>query len=150
MTPDIIEVVAASRGRIAAWHASVSESAAWAGGPRSPQRRAAAWDTVLRLIMLHMAAEDEICLPAVREAAPDGWALPRAVLDDHEDVRELIREACLQPPGSPRWKVAGRGRPGRLDCPGRPGARHGERAAPLRPAPPSAAGPPVARLHRRV
>jgi hypothetical protein len=101
---DIIDVIAASRTHIARWQATVSDLAGQGSDPGSRQRQAVAWDTLARLTTLHLAAEDEICLPAVCQAAPHGQARARAMLDEHEDIRELIREACLQPPGSPPWQ----------------------------------------------
>lgn len=52
---------------------------------------------------LHMAAEDEICGPAIYGPAPQGRALGRELKDAHEDIREIFRETSLQPPGSPLW-----------------------------------------------
>lgn len=60
-------------------------------------------NTVASLIDLHMRAEDEICGAAVYGTESPGLALAWELKDAHEDVREIIREASLQPPGSPLW-----------------------------------------------
>jgi hypothetical protein len=61
------------------------------------------WETLAALIDLHMRADEEICGPAVFGGSPAGRAMTRQVRDDHEDIREILRQASLQPPGSPPW-----------------------------------------------
>lgn len=100
---DILDVIRASRLEIVRCQSRFSELAGQRGGPESRQAQAAMWDMLAALISLHLSAEDEICLPAAWPG-PEGPARARAMLDDHEDIRELIREARLQPPGSPLWR----------------------------------------------
>jgi hypothetical protein len=61
------------------------------------------WDTLAGLIDLHMAADEEVCGPAICGTGPAGLALAREARDAHEDIREIIRETSLYPPGSRPW-----------------------------------------------
>src|SRR5689334_3684598 len=49
-----------------------------------------------------MRAEDEICSPVVYGAGTQGLELAREARATHEDIREVIGEASLQPPGTPQ------------------------------------------------
>lgn len=97
---DIIDLMEASCLHILGWQARLGELRRRGDGPPDPQV-AGAWETAASLIVLHMRAEDEICAPAI--APSQGWAACRKLKDAHEDVREIIRETSLQPPGSPLW-----------------------------------------------
>jgi len=103
---DIIELILADHLQIMRW-------AAWLGDlyrrDRGWDTRAelaelvTTWETLAALIDLHMRADEEICGPAVFGGSPAGRAMTRQVRDDHEDIREILRQASLQPPGSPPW-----------------------------------------------
>jgi len=101
---DITDVIAAHNAFIARWQAAFTHLARHDGGPASRQARAAAWDELAALIELHLDAEDEICGPAVCRAGPDGPGRVRGMRGGHDDVREILREARLQPAGSPLWQ----------------------------------------------
>lgn len=55
------------------------------------------------LIELHMDAEEEICGPAVLGTAGRGGVLAGEIRAGHKDIREIICETSLHPPGSPPW-----------------------------------------------
>lgn len=97
---DIIDLMEASCLHILRWQARLGELHRNGDGAPVPQV-ARAWETAASLIGLHMRAEDEICAPAIPPS--QGWAVCRKLKDAHEDVREIIRETSLQPPGSPLW-----------------------------------------------
>lgn len=50
-----------------------------------------------------VGAEEEICRPAIYAASLPARSLARETRSCHEDIREIIQETYLQPPGSPRW-----------------------------------------------
>lgn len=143
---DITEVIAAHDASIARWQATFTQLARDDGGPASGQARAAAWAELAVLIELHLDAEDEICGPALCRAGPSGPDRVRGMREAHDEVREIIREARLQPAGSPPWQqltaaalaawasLPGRGEHGILDdlrprrgaaAAGQPGAGQG-------------------------
>lgn len=96
---DIVDVIVADRAEIMKGRVKFSELADQRGNPGFGQAQAAVWDTLAGLIGLHLSAVDEICVPAVYSGAR-GLMRRHSVLCEHEDVRELIREARLQPSGS--------------------------------------------------
>lgn len=99
---DLIDLIGASQLHILRWHARLGELRR-RGSPASCRELAATWDTVAALLDLHMRAEDEICGPAIYGTEPPGLAVAWDVKDAHADIREMLRETSLQPPGSPRW-----------------------------------------------
>ncbi|HWG02980.1 MAG TPA: hemerythrin domain-containing protein [Trebonia sp.] len=63
-----------------------------------------AWNDLATLIDWHMAAEDEICRIPAAGSSPAGGAGATDALERHDDIRDALRAARLQPPGSPRWR----------------------------------------------
>lgn len=61
------------------------------------------WVEVARSIEAHLSATDEVCLLAVLGTGPQGRQQVRAIIAEHEDIVEVLRQAGLQPPGSPSW-----------------------------------------------
>ena len=101
--PDVVGVIEGARARIMRCQAEFSLLSRKAGDPGYRHAQVTAWDTLASMIELHLSAEDQVCCAAIRRAGPGGPVRVRSMLDDHEDIRELIREARLQPPGSPLW-----------------------------------------------
>lgn len=101
---EIIELIAADYLHIMRWQVRFGELLRHSSNPGLRPELAATWDTVAMLIDLHMAAEDEVCAPAVYGTGPDGLALVRETRDRHAEIREIIGEAGLHPPGSPQWR----------------------------------------------
>jgi anti-sigma B factor antagonist len=100
---DIVHLIIADRARI---HLRWEElRAAARGGPRAKATRALArgWAEVAQSVDAHLAAMREICLLAMLGTGPQAAEQMGAVLSEHEDIRELLSEARLQPPGSPSW-----------------------------------------------
>ena len=100
---DIIELILADHLQIMRWAARLGELYRHDRGRDARAELAATWETLAALIDLHMRTDEEICGPAVVGDDPDGQAMTRQIRDDHDDIRELIRETSLQPPGSPSW-----------------------------------------------
>jgi hypothetical protein len=99
---DIIDLIRADRRHIVRWTARLGELRRHDSG-QDRRALAATWQTLASLIDLHMSAEDEICGPAIFGADPAARAVAREAKDAREDVREIVLETSLQPPGSPRW-----------------------------------------------
>lgn len=99
----IIDLIGLSCLHIRRWQARLGELGRHAGPEPHPEL-AETWDTVASLIDLHMAAEDEICGPAIYSPQPQDGALSWQVKDAHEDIREILRETHLQPVGSLPWR----------------------------------------------
>lgn len=98
---DIIELILADHLQIMRWAARLGDL--HRRGRDARAELAATWETLAALIDLHMRADDEICDPAVFGGGPEGRAMTRQIRDDHDDIREILREISLQPPGSPSW-----------------------------------------------
>jgi hypothetical protein len=98
---DIIELILADHLQIMRWAARLGDL--HGRGRDARAELAATWETLAALIDLHMRADDEICDPAVFGGGPEGRAMTRQIRDDHDDIREILREISLQPPGSPSW-----------------------------------------------
>jgi hemerythrin HHE cation binding domain-containing protein len=98
---DIMELILADHLQIMRWAARLVDLHRRGRDDRAEP--AATWETLAALIDLHMRADDEICVPAVLGDGPAGRAMTRQIRDGHDDIREIIRETSLQPPGSPSW-----------------------------------------------
>jgi len=104
---DIIDLIAASHLHILWWQA-------WLGGlgrrldaPPPGPGLAGTWDTVAALIDLHMAANEEVCVPAIYDRTPQGQALARQGKQAHAEISEMTGETRLHPPGTtPWWRLA--------------------------------------------
>lgn len=101
---DIIDVIRGDCSIIARRQDQFTGLTGQGGDPGSRyQVQAITWHMLASLIEKHLSAEDELCAPAIYRARPDGPARARTMLDDHEDIREIIREARLQPTRSRLW-----------------------------------------------
>jgi hypothetical protein len=100
---DIIELIDGDHRRIRRLLSAVNEGASRRGVPR---HALGLWGRVSELIVMHMAAEDEIWYPALysegqlfRITLPDCGA-------DHNDIREVLAEANLETGCSRQWWLA--------------------------------------------
>ncbi|MBV9445251.1 MAG: STAS domain-containing protein [Streptosporangiaceae bacterium] len=100
---DIIKLVGDDLLHILHWQAQLGELRRQRREPASRPALAATWDTLARLIDLHMRAEDEICVPAICERSVWGRDLAREIEGAHQGIREMIRQTSMHPPGSPQW-----------------------------------------------
>lgn len=100
---DITDLIGADLLHILRWQAQFGEMRRRRRDPASRPALATTWDTLARLIDLHMRAKDVICVPAICDPGRQGRTLAREVEGAHENIREMIRETGRQLPGSPRW-----------------------------------------------
>jgi hypothetical protein len=64
------------------------------------------WERLAELLEAHTWAEEEICYLSMSESSPDPAEWRRAVIADHDDIREAVGEAALRPAGSALWWAA--------------------------------------------
>jgi hypothetical protein len=103
---EIVELIAADHLHIMRWQLRLAELRHRAE-PSQTLALVTTWETLSGLIGLHMAADEEVCCPAICGTGPAGLDLAREARDAHEDIREIIRETSLYPPGSrPWWDLA--------------------------------------------
>jgi len=100
---DVTSLTRASHLHIARWQAWFGELRRYLGGSLPGPGLAATWDTLAALIDLHVSADEEICAPVIYGGQPQRRVQARTARDAREDIRELIGETRLQPPGAPRW-----------------------------------------------
>jgi len=100
---DITDLIGADLLHILRWQAQFGEIRRRRRDPASWPALATTWDTLARLIDLHMRAKDVICVPAMCDPGRQGRTLAREIEGAHENIREMIRETGRQLPGSPRW-----------------------------------------------
>jgi hypothetical protein len=105
---DIIELIMADHRRIRRFREVLDNAVR--GGPASGSgwMLAHVWERVTHLLDSHTRAEEEICyLPMFGPGSHLGEGRRDAVAD-HDDIREAIEEALLQPVGSALWWGAAR------------------------------------------
>ena len=100
---DISDLIGADLLHILRWQAQFGEIRRRRRDPASRPALATTWETLARLIDLHMRAKDVICVPAICDPGRQGRTLAREIEGAHENIREMIRETSRQLPGSPRW-----------------------------------------------
>lgn len=64
------------------------------------------WERFAELLEAHTWAEEEICYLPMSGSCPHPAKWRRAATADHDDIREAIGEAALQPVGSALWWAA--------------------------------------------
>ncbi len=103
---DIIDLVLADHRRIRRLCSALQDAVRWSGGPGSGWMPAHAWERLAALLEEHTRAEEEICYLPMFRCLPCGSGSRREAIDDHDDIREAISEACLQRAGSfPWWRA---------------------------------------------
>lgn len=97
---DIVTLVLEDHARIRRMFAELDE----ARGDTVRLRRL--WPELAWLLTAHVdAAEEIVCLPVLADG-PGNPAALRDVIGIHDDLRETVAEARLQPAGSPGWWLA--------------------------------------------
>lgn len=100
---DIIDLIQVDHLHIMRWAARLGELSRQDGDQEPLPVPARIWQSLASLIELHMLADEEIRVPTVLGTGRRGRVLAGEIRAAHEDVREIIRETSLQPPGSPPW-----------------------------------------------
>ena len=98
---DIFELIMADHRRIRRLSAALDDMARCGGDPG--WMLAHAWVRLASLLEAHTRAEEEICYLPMSGCRPHGARDRRAAIAEHDDIREAIKEASLQQPGSALW-----------------------------------------------
>lgn len=105
---DVIALIMADHRRIRRFREVLDDAARGGPAPGSGWMLAHVWERVTDLLGSHTRAEEEICyLPMFGPGSRLGKCRRDAVAD-HDDIREAIEEALLQPVGSALWWNAAR------------------------------------------
>jgi Hemerythrin HHE cation binding domain len=100
---DVIQLIQADHQRICALLDALGDLSQHRGAARASASLARTWQQLHGLLDLHTEAEEEICFIAVFGRSAAAAAPLREAIADHEDIREAIQEADLQPFGSAAW-----------------------------------------------
>ena len=100
---DVIQLIHADHQRICALLDALDDLMRCRGNAWAAVSLARTWQELRGLLDLHTQAEEEICFIALFGPGPEAAAQMREAVADHEDIREAVREADLQPIGSVAW-----------------------------------------------
>ena len=100
---DVILLIRADHQRICALLDALHDLTRGRCAGRATASLAGTWRQLRALLGLHTEAEEEICFIALFGQGPEAAAQMREAIADHEDIREAVREADLQPIGSAAW-----------------------------------------------
>jgi len=100
---DVMNLIMADHRRIRRLRETLHDAARLAGGS-GPDWVPGHGQRLTDLLVAHFEAEEKICCLPVLRIAPDTAGPRREALADHDDIREAIREASLQRPGSAPWR----------------------------------------------
>jgi Hemerythrin HHE cation binding domain len=100
---DIIELIMADHRRIRRLCQALDDAARQAGGPAPGWMLAHTWQRLASVLQAHAWAQEEICYLPMFGSGPQAARRRRAAGGDHDDIREAISEASLQPVGSSLW-----------------------------------------------
>jgi hypothetical protein len=105
---DVIELIMADHRRIRRFREVLDDAVR--GGPASGSgwMLAHVWERVTDLLDSHTQAEEEICYLSMFGPGSRLGEWRRDAVADHDDIREAIEEALLQPVGSALWWTAAR------------------------------------------
>jgi hypothetical protein len=82
---------------------ALDDAARQVGVPGPDRAPAHIWQRLAALLQAHARAEEEICYLPMFGSGPQAAERRRAAIADHNDIREAISEASLQPAGSGLW-----------------------------------------------
>jgi hypothetical protein len=99
---DIVELIMADHRRIRRLSEALYDTARCSGDSGPNWMLAHVWQRLADLLEAHTRAEEEICYPLFG-CSPQAARRRREAIDDHEDIREAIREASVQRAGSVLW-----------------------------------------------
>ena len=93
----------ADHRRIRRLRAALDDAVRCGGDSGSGWMLSHVWERLAGLMEAHAQAEEEICYLPMSGASPHAGEWRRAAVADHDDIREAIGEAALQPVGSALW-----------------------------------------------
>lgn len=100
---DVIELVLADHRRIRRLCQALDDAVLWTARSGASWAPAHVWQRLAGLIEVHTLAEEEIWYPPASRSGPRATADIREMAAAHDDIREVIAEAALQPAGSALW-----------------------------------------------
>lgn len=103
---DIIELILADHRRIRRLCGALEDAVRQSSDPGHGWMLAPAWERLAGLLEEHTRAEDEICRLPMFRCLPRASGSRREAIGDHDDIREAISEASLQPAASVPWRRA--------------------------------------------
>lgn len=103
---DVVELIMADHRRIRRLRGVLHDSVGRGAGSGSAWMLGHAWERFAELLEAHTWAEEEICYLPMAESSADPAQWRRTAVADHDDIREAIAEAALQPTGSALWRAA--------------------------------------------
>lgn len=101
---DIVQLIQADHQRICALLDALDDLMRHGGAAGGTASLFLAWRQLRGLLDLHTEAEEEICFIALFGRSTEAAAQLREAIADHQDIREAVREADLQPLGSAGWR----------------------------------------------
>jgi anti-sigma B factor antagonist len=102
-TAGIIDLIAADRARIYILGENLRDIARRDHGMDIVQALNVRWTELAWSMEAHLSAMDEICLLPMLGTDSRALQRRRTVTTQHDDIREVLREAARQPSGSPTW-----------------------------------------------
>ena len=103
---NVVELIMADHRRIRRLRGVLHDSVRHGAASGSAWMLGHAWERFAELLEAHTWAEEEICYLPLAESSPDPAQWRRTAVADHDDIREAIAEAALQPVGSALWRGA--------------------------------------------
>jgi hypothetical protein len=100
---DVIELIMAEHRRIRRLCEALDDAARWSGETGPAWVLTSVWQRLAILLDAHTRAEEEICYLPMFGSRLGTAALRQQAVADHDEIREAISEACLQPAGSRLW-----------------------------------------------
>jgi Hemerythrin HHE cation binding domain len=100
---DIIELILADHRRISRLCAVLYDTARYDDGPRPDWMPGHVWQRLADLLVAHTQAEEETCYLPLFGTGAQATERMRYSIADHDDIREIIAEAAVQPAGSAAW-----------------------------------------------
>jgi hypothetical protein len=100
---DVIELIMADHRRIRRFREVLDDAVRFGRDSGSGWMLADAWQRLSGLLEVHTWAEEEICYLPMLGSDPRAEEQRRTAIAGHDDIREAVSEAALQPVGSALW-----------------------------------------------
>lgn len=100
---DVVELIMADHRRILRLREALDDTVRRGAASGPAWMLGHVWERFAELLEAHTRVEEEICYLPMSESSPDPAQWMQAAVADHDDIREAIGEAALQPAGSALW-----------------------------------------------